>query len=117
MLNNLKSFRESLSLTQKEFASILDIATTTYSGYEQGTRNPNSDFWVIVARKFSVSIDFLMGVSQDPHPTDQIQAYSIQEQDHINQYRELDEHGKTIVDLVMAKESKRVSQLSLHKIE
>lgn len=42
MYKNLKTFRESLSMTQKDFAKALDLAPTTYSGYEQGVRFPPS---------------------------------------------------------------------------
>lgn len=41
MYKNLKTFRESLSMTQKDFAKALDLAPTTYSGYEQGVQVPS----------------------------------------------------------------------------
>ncbi len=68
MYQNLKLFRESLSMTQKEFAAALGIGQTTYNGYETGARDPKSDFWVAVAQKYNVSIDYLMGRRSDPHP-------------------------------------------------
>lgn len=110
MYKNLKTFRESLSMTQKDFAKALDLAPTTYSGYEQGVRDPHSDFWISVATKFGVSIDYLMGYSNDPRPTSLTLAYSPEEQDHLNRYRDLDEHGKKMVDLVMAEEKNRMLQ-------
>lgn len=36
----LKDIRVEKGLTQKEVASKVDIATTTYASYEQGWRNP-----------------------------------------------------------------------------
>lgn len=36
----LKDIRVEKGLTQKEIASKVDIATTTYASYEQGWRNP-----------------------------------------------------------------------------
>ena len=92
MYKNLKTFRESLSMTQKDFAKALALAPTTYSGYEQGVRDPHSGFWISVATKFGVSIDYLMGFSNDPRPTSLTLAYSPEEQDHLNRYRDLDEH-------------------------
>ena len=69
MERNLKSLRDSLGLTQKQFAENLGIKLTTYNGYETGTRDPDSDFWIFVARKYKVTTDFLMGYSSDPHKT------------------------------------------------
>lgn len=66
---NLKSLRKSLSMTQKEFASSLGIAVTTYNGYETGVREPRSDFWIVVAEKYGVTIDYLMGYSNNPYQT------------------------------------------------
>ena len=67
MYKNLKIFRESLNMTQKEFAASLGIGQTTYNGYETGSREPKSNFWVAVAEKYHVTIDYLMGYSDNPH--------------------------------------------------
>ena len=36
MYKNLKAFRESIGITQKDFAASLGIGLTTYNGYETG---------------------------------------------------------------------------------
>lgn len=69
MYKNLKAFRESIGITQKDFAASLGIGLTTYNGYETGARDPKSDFWIAVAQKYGVTIDYLMGYSNDPHKT------------------------------------------------
>ena len=69
MYENLKSLRESLNMTQKEFAASVGVKLTTYSGYETGVREPKSDFWIAVAQKYDVTIDYLMGFSDNPHQT------------------------------------------------
>lgn len=69
MYGNLKVFRESLGMTQKEFAASLSIGLTTYNGYETGARDPKSDFWIAVAKKYGVTIDYLMGYSPEPDKT------------------------------------------------
>lgn len=53
-------------MTQKEFAKSLGIGYTTYNGYESGAREPKSDFWIKVATTYGVTIDYLMGYSNDP---------------------------------------------------
>lgn len=66
---NLKKLRESLGMTQSEFGKSVGIAKTTYNNYETGVREPKSDFWIAVAEKYGVTIDYLMGYSQNPHLT------------------------------------------------
>lgn len=66
MYKNLKALRESLKMTQEEFGKSLGIAKSTYNNYEIGEREPKSDFWIAVAEKYNVSIDYLMGFSNSP---------------------------------------------------
>ena len=54
-------------MTQEEFGKSLNIAKSTYNNYETGIRDPKSDFWIAVAQKYGVTIDYLMGFSDDPH--------------------------------------------------
>ena len=71
MYRNLKILRKSLKMTQKDFAASLGIGYTTYNGYETGAREPKSDFWIAVAQKYNVTIDYLMGYTNGPHETKQ----------------------------------------------
>lgn len=64
---HLKELRESLGMTQEEFGKSIGIAKSTYNNYEKGIRDPKSDFWIAVAQKYNVTIDYLMGYSDDPH--------------------------------------------------
>ena len=66
---HLKELRESLGMTQEEFGKSIGIAKSTYNNYEKGIRDPKSDFWVTVAHKYGVTIDYLMGYCNDPHGT------------------------------------------------
>lgn len=117
MYKNLKIFRESLGMTQKEFAASLGIGQTTYNGYETGAREPKSDFWIAVAEKYHVTIDYLMGYSENPHgysdfpktikvdfgygetkkaPSRRDEADEIAEA-----FRKLDDHGKGAVRAIL----------------
>lgn len=69
MKRNLKELRESRNMTQKQFAESLGLKLTTYNGYETGSREPDSDFWISIAEKYHVTIDYLMGFSSDPLKT------------------------------------------------
>lgn len=106
MYGNLKIFRESLGMTQKEFAASLSIGSTTYNGYETGARDPKSDFWISVATKYGVTIDYLMGYSDDPHKTSD-EPHNKTEISHIEKYRSLDDYGQEAVDSVLDVEYRR----------
>ena len=65
MYQNLKALRDSLNMTQEEFGKSIGLAKSTYNNYETGVREPKSDFWIAIAQKYNVSIDYLMGL-EDP---------------------------------------------------
>ena len=113
MYKNLKDFRKSLGMTQKEFAASLSIAHTTYSGYETGVREPKSDFWIAVAKKYGVTIDYLMGYSNDPHKTGTTKKASSLPDEALKvakDYNGLDSHGKSMTRLVISEEQKRMDE-------
>lgn len=70
MYQNLKALRDSLNMTQEEFGKSIGLAKSTYNNYETGVREPKSDFWIAIAQKYNVSIDYLMGL-EDPENEDQ----------------------------------------------
>ena len=76
MKNRLAEFRKTLGKTQKDFAAELSVGQTTYNGYETGAREPRSDFWMKVSNKYGVTVDYLMGFSDDPNPVDRINKNS-----------------------------------------
>ena len=70
MYQNLKALRDSLNMTQEEFGKSIGLAKSTYNNYETGVREPKSDFWIAIAQKYNVSIDYLMGL-EDPQNENQ----------------------------------------------
>ena len=96
----LKEIRENLGLNKKEFAQYIGIKYTTYNGYETEAREPSSDFLILISEKFDVSIDYLLGLKDE---REILHAYKLRsgEYEHIKKYRELDTHGKDMVDTVL----------------
>lgn len=108
MLNEkLKELRESQGLNKKEFANFLGLKYTTYNNYETGLREPSSDFLILVSEKLNVSIDYLLGLKDDKNILHSYKLLAV-EYDHIQKYRQLDAHGKEMVDIVLDKEYDRV---------
>lgn len=89
MYENLKALRLKLGMKQKEFASVFGLPQTTYSGYELGQREPGSDFWIAVADKYDVSIDWLMGFTDDPKRSKFATPSTLD-----RKYAALDAHGR-----------------------
>ena len=114
MYGNLRIFRESLGMTQKEFAASLSIGLTTYNGYETGARDPKSDFWISVATKYHVTVDYLMGFSDNPNKiSDAIKKftpYSDEAMKLAADYDDLDGHGQRVVRVVADEEKARCEE-------
>lgn len=104
--DKLKEIREKTGMNKKEFADYLGVKYTTYNNYEVGSREPASDFLIMISKKFDISIDYIMGLSEEKEKSYHYQLKSC-EYEHIKKYRLLDAHGKKIVDFVLNEESER----------
>lgn len=67
----LRELRRKNKLTQKELAAFLGISESAYGYYEQGRNEPSIDTVIKLAKKYDVSIAYLLGVSND-HPCAQM---------------------------------------------
>lgn len=57
----LKELRKENNITQEEMAKKLNIATSTYGGYELETSEPTIDTLCKLADYYGVSLDYLVG--------------------------------------------------------
>lgn len=62
----LKATRQEQKLTQKNLAEYLKIQERAYQNYEYGNREPSLDTLIKIADYFNVSLDYLVGRSDDP---------------------------------------------------
>ena len=62
----LKSLRTSKKVTQKTMAEYLSMGEQAYQKYEYGKREPNHETTIRLADFFNVSLDYLMGRSDNP---------------------------------------------------
>lgn len=61
----LKELREDNDLKQKELAEYLHIKQNTYSQYENGQRQLPIDILIKLAKYYSVSTDYILGLSKE----------------------------------------------------
>ncbi|WP_367567284.1 XRE family transcriptional regulator [Lacrimispora sp.] len=108
--DKLKEIRENNNMNKKEFASYIGIKYTTYNGYETGAREPDSDFLILISKKFDVSIDYILGLQDEKEI---LHSYELKssEYEHIKKYRSLDPYGQETINLVLDREAKRAETL------
>ena len=63
---HIKELRIKNNLTQKKMAVILDVAEATLQKFEYGTARPSLDTLLIIANHFDVSLDYLVGRTNNP---------------------------------------------------
>lgn len=59
----LKVLRKERNYTQKQVADRIGLAVSAISAYESGSRYPSYDVLIKLARIYSVSTDYLLGVT------------------------------------------------------
>lgn len=103
---NITKYREDAGFSQRELAQQLGITPSRISNWEQGANCPTIDILFEVCRALHVSINDIYGVYPD---SEMMLSYS--EQQHIQKYRNLDDHGRETADLILERETIRSKEL------
>ena len=91
----LKELRKKKGASQEEVAIFLEITQQAYANYERGARNPDPDMLSKIADYFGVSVDYLLGRSDNPSPAGEVFAASSKDEDF---YGNLSEEGRRELD-------------------
>ncbi len=67
--NRIKTLRTERGLTQEELGKICGVVKSTVSLYEHGKSVPNDQIKTEMCRYFGVSMDYLLGLTDDRAPT------------------------------------------------
>ena len=59
----LKELRIENKLSQQELAKKLNVSQRSISNWENGVREPDFETLILIARFFSVTTDYLLGIS------------------------------------------------------
>jgi|GEM_PF-471667 len=65
--NKLKLLRLKTKTSQKQLADILTVCHSAISAYESGKHMPYIDALINISKHFNISIDYLIGLSDDPN--------------------------------------------------
>lgn len=64
----LKSLRKSKRLSMEELGKRIGLAKSSYAGYETETRVPPIDKLKKLSSLYDVSVDYILGLTDDPDP-------------------------------------------------
>ena len=109
----LKELRKLKGVSQKDVALFLNIGERAYQNYEYGNREPSIKTLVSLAKYFKVTLDYLLGDSDEKTEGNDSSAFSKKEHDFFNRYKNLpDDYKKIMLDkLVELEEHEIVRQL------
>ena len=104
--NRLKERREQLGLTQSEVAALLGITPGAVGNYENGVSTPKADILFKVFDALKCDANYLF--QDEMNERSQEDAATPLEMEHlVKKYRDLDEHGKKMVDFTLKEEYER----------
>ncbi|MGN0538970.1 MAG: helix-turn-helix domain-containing protein [Candidatus Fimenecus sp.] len=64
--DRLKNLREDADLFQKDLAELLNCSQVCYSLYENGKRDIPTEVLITLSNYYNVSIDYLLGQTNNP---------------------------------------------------
>lgn len=102
-MNRIKELRIEKGLTQSQLAELLGVNQTAAGKYERGELEPNFSTLIKLSQIFEVSIDFLIGHSDD------LGVISISSQKE--KPAELSPDGKELLDIYNSLESEHRAQI------
>lgn len=108
LVDRLKSARNEKGMKQLEVADRLGLKANTISNWEKGRTEPDIDTFVKLCDIYSIDCASLLS---DVYAFKRVMTdISLAEYDHIKKYRDLNDHGKEMVDFTLMKEWEQSTQ-------
>ncbi len=105
----IKEARKRVGLKQSDVAKLLNIQNTTVSNWEKDISKPDIDTIEYLCGLFNVSANYFIADMASK------EVLSFSEKEHLKKYRDLDDHGKDIVNTILDKEYKYQKSLEKKK--
>lgn len=93
-MNNIRSLRKEKQITQTRLSMDLEVSQETVSAYESGKHNPSVTSLLKLRDIFGVSIDYILGLTDQRYPAIQKSDLSEDELFILHTYRQMDQLGK-----------------------
>lgn len=101
---NLKELREQNGISQTKLGNYLGVTRATICRYEANERMPDLETLKNIADYFGVTVDYLLGRTDNPQFTNTApETVTGDEYDLLQNYRELDDEGKKMVSALAEK--------------
>jgi len=101
----IKEAREQMGLTQAELGDLVGVTGSSITNYEKETSHPKETVMYKLFEVLNVDANYLFqDVVNIPKKVNDV---TFSEYEHIKKYRDLDTHGKEMVDIVLDKEHSR----------
>lgn len=115
--NRLRTLRKEQQLTMKDFGAKFNLAESTISGYENGTRKPDLDTVDKLATFFDVSTDYLIGRTDYPKLLKLPAGKDVHEQQTaFEEFIKNTEHGIFFRDYLSAPKERREEARQIFRI-
>ena len=94
----LKELRKEKRITQEQLAAIIGVERSSIGKYEGKSHIiPSDDVKYRIAEYFGVTVDYLMGYSDNPHPHSGNISLTDEESELVTIYRSLNAAGRNMV--------------------
>lgn len=101
----IKEARERMGLTQTELGALIGVTGSAITNYEKETSHPKEQIIYKLMETLNVDANYLF---QDAVKIkNQQNDVTLAEYDYIKKYRDLDDHGREMVDFTLTKEWER----------
>lgn len=101
----IKEARKAINMTQEELANVLGITKSAIANYENETSHPKEPILYKMFDALNVDANYLFqDVVNLPKDKNDV---TLAEYEHIKKYRNLDDHGRKIVDYILEEEQNR----------
>ena len=101
----IKEARERMGLTQTELGALIGVTGSAITNYEKETSHPKEQIIYKLMETLNVDANYLF---QDAVKIkNQQNDVTLAEYDYIKKYRDLDDHGREMVDFTLLKEYER----------
>ncbi len=106
----LKQLRIDAGYSQKQVYEMLGIRQSTFSAWETGRAEPSADMLLKLCKLYKVN-NIFSAFGYDGYNEDGSICLNIHEIDIVEKYRDLDDHGREMVDFTLEKEYERSKAL------
>lgn len=107
LIRTLKEGRLRKNLKQSDVAKVIGVKSNTLSNYENGVSEPDIDTFAMLCKIYGLDVSYVFGEAYGLSISESEFQIKPSEIEIIKKYRDLDSHGREMVDFTLTKEWQR----------